>query len=352
VAILHDQPRDTGLNIELLEEISAYFREVRKKYAQFEGSLRGVDSRILVAQVPGGMLTNLEGQLKEQNASDRLDEVLAEIPNVREDLGMIPLVTPTSQIVGTQAVINVLSGSRYSSITRESAGVLRGEYGYTPAPMNAALQERALDGDELITDRPADHLVPELDTQTTALRELAQQERFDLAGSNGGEEVDDVLTYALFPQVAAKFLANRGNPDAFEPVPGLAPMTAAVEAPVASQDAAHYTISVDGHTYQVVVAEGDVTLVPPVTGAAPKPSPPASVSNTSPAADITAGLAGTIHQVLVNVGDVVNEGQVVCILEAMKMETEVRAVSAGTVSRIGISVGDSVTVGQSLMSLS
>ena len=352
VAILQDQPRDTGLNIELLEEISAYFRDVRKKYAQFEGSLRGVDSRILVAQVPGGMLTNLEGQLKEQNASDRLDEVLAEIPNVREDLGMIPLVTPTSQIVGTQAVINVLSGSRYSSITRESAGVLRGEYGSTPAPMNAALQERALDGDELITDRPADHLVPELDTQTTALRELAQQERFDLAGSNGGEEVDDVLTYALFPQVAAKFLANRGNPDAFEPVPGLAPMTAAVEAPVASQDAAHYTISVDGHTYQVVVAEGDVTLVPPVTGAAPKPSPPASVSNTSPAADITAGLAGTIHQVLVNVGDVVNEGQVVCILEAMKMETEVRAVSAGTVSRIGISVGDSVTVGQSLMSLS
>ena len=352
VAILQDQPRDTGLNIELLEEISAYFREVRKKYAQFEGSLRGVDSRILVAQVPGGMLTNLEGQLKEQNASDRLDEVLAEIPNVREDLGMIPLVTPTSQIVGTQAVINVLSGSRYSSITRESAGVLRGEYGSTPAPMNAALQERALDGDELITDRPADHLVPELDAQTTALRELAQQERFDLAGSNGGEEVDDVLTYALFPQVAAKFLANRGNPDAFEPVPGLAPMTAAVEAPVAPQDAAHYTISVDGHAYQVVVAEGDVTLAPPMTVAAQKPSPPASVSNASAATDITAGLAGTIHQVLVNVGDVVNEGQVVCVLEAMKMETEVRAVSAGTVSRIGISVGDSVTVGQSLMSLS
>ena len=352
VAILQDQPRDTGLNIELLEEISAYFREVRKKYAQFEGSLRGVDSRILVAQVPGGMLTNLEGQLKEQNASDRLDEVLAEIPNVREDLGMIPLVTPTSQIVGTQAVINVLSGSRYSSITRESAGVLRGEYGSTPAPMNAALQERALDGDELITDRPADHLVPELDAQTTALRELAQQERFDLAGSNGGEEVDDVLTYALFPQVAAKFLANRGNPDAFEPVPGLAPMTAAVEAPVASQDVAHYTISVDGHAYQVVVAEGDVTLAPPVTVATPEPSLRGSFSNALAATDITAGLAGTIHQVLVNVGDVVNEGQVVCVLEAMKMETEVRAVSAGTVSRIGISVGDSVTVGQSLMSLS
>lgn len=351
VAMLQDQPRDTGLNIELLEEISAYFREVRKKYAQFEGSLRGVDSRILVAQVPGGMLTNLEGQLKEQNAADRLDEVLAEIPTVREDLGMIPLVTPTSQIVGTQAVINVLSGSRYSTITRESAGVLRGEYGATPASTNAALRQRALDGDELITDRPADHLAPELDAQTAALRDLAQQEGFGLSGSTGGEDVDDVLTYALFPQVAAKFLANRGNPDAFEPAPGLTPATAAVKTPDTAQDTAHYTISVDGHAYHVVVAEGDVTLAPSVPVAVPEPSSSGSVSNPSAATHITAGLAGTIHQVLVNVGDVVSDGQVVCILEAMKMETEVRAVSAGTVSTIGISVGDSVTVGQSLMSL-
>ena len=351
VAILQDQPRDTGLNIELLEEISAYFREVRKKYAQFEGSLRGVDSRILVAQVPGGMLTNLEGQLKEQNASDRLDEVLAEIPKVREDLGMIPLVTPTSQIVGTQAVINVLGDSRYSSITRESAGVLRGEYGSTPAPMNAALQARALDGDELMTDRPADHLAPELDTQTTALRDLARREGFGLAGPNGAEEVDDVLTYALFPQVGAKFLANRGNPDAFEPLPGLEPVSAVVETSAASQDPAHYTVSVDGHAYQVVVAEGDVTLSPSVTEAVSKSSAPSVKSNTLDAIHISAGLAGTIHQVLVNVGDEVNEGQVVCVLEAMKMETEVRAVSSGKVVSIGISAGDSVAVGQILVTL-
>ena len=270
---------------------------------------------------------------------------------MREDLGMIPLVTPTSQIVGTQAVINVLSGSRYSTITRESAGVLRGEYGASPASTNAALQQRALDGDELITDRPADHLPPELDAQTAALRDLAQREGFALAGSTGGEDVDDVLTYALFPQVGTKFLANRGNPDAFEPVPGPTPVTAAVKTPMTSQDTAHYTISVDGHAYQVVVAEGDVTLAPSVAVAAPEPSSSGSVSNPSAATHITAGLAGTIHQVLVNVGDVVSEGQVVCILEAMKMETEVRAVSAGTVSTIGISVGDSVTVGQSLMSL-
>lgn len=349
VAILQDQPRDTGLNIELLEEISAYFREVRKKYAQFEGSLRGVDSRILVAQVPGGMLTNLEGQLKEQSAADRLDEVLAEIPKVREDLGMIPLVTPTSQIVGTQAVINVLSGTRYGSITRESAGVLRGEYGSTPAPVSAVLQKRALDGDELITNRPADHLAPELDSQTTALRELAAQQGFDLAGSKSGEgeDVDDVLTYALFPQVAAKFLANRGNSDAFEPVPSVAPVTVLAEAPAGTQESAHYTISVDGHSYQVIVAEGDVTLAPTVT----EPTTSAPLS-TGPATNITAGLAGTIHEVSVTVGDVVAEGQVVCVLEAMKMETEVRAAASGTIRTIDVSAGDSVTVGQILMSLS
>ena len=142
VAILEDTDRDTGLDMHLLEEIAAYFREGRKKYAKFEGALRGIDSRILVAQVAGGMLTNLENQLREQNASDKLDEVLEEIPRVREDLGFIPLVTPTSQIVGTQAVINILTGERYKTITKEAAGVLKGEYGTTPAPVNAELQKK------------------------------------------------------------------------------------------------------------------------------------------------------------------------------------------------------------------
>lgn len=154
VAMFQGTERDTGLNLELLEEIAAYFREVRKKYAKFEGNLKGVDSRILVAQVPGGMLTNMESQLKEQGAQDKFDQVLAEIPRVREDLGFIPLVTPTSQIVGTQAVINVLTGERYKSITKETAGVLKGEYGAAPAPFNKALQERVLDGGPLPVARP------------------------------------------------------------------------------------------------------------------------------------------------------------------------------------------------------
>ena len=268
---------------------------------------------------------------------------------------MIPLVTPTSQIVGTQAVINVLSGSRYASVTRESAGVLRGEYGATPAPVNQELQIRALDGDELITSRPADHLEPELATQTEALRALAKDEGFSIGEADGGSEVDDVLTYALFPQVASKFLANRGNPNAFEPAPDADAAAAQVAVqPVSassgsSTDPAHYTVSVDGHAYQVVVAEGAVNLTP-VVSAQPTPAAPAPVGAT--ATPVTAGLAGSILQVMVGVGDGVSEGQVVCILEAMKMETEVRAGSSGTVASVDVAVGDSVAVGQTLITLS
>ncbi|HWR80596.1 MAG TPA: pyruvate carboxylase subunit B, partial [Pseudomonas sp.] len=190
VAIFQGTERDTGLNLELLEQVAAYFREVRKKYAKFEGTLKGVDSRILVAQVPGGMLTNMESQLKEQGALDKFDQVLAEIPRVREDLGFIPLVTPTSQIVGTQAVINVLSGQRYKSITKETAGILKGEYGSAPAPFNKELQARVLEGAEVITCRPADLLTAEMDKLTAELTGIAQQKGIKLAA----DEIDDVLT--------------------------------------------------------------------------------------------------------------------------------------------------------------
>ena len=175
VAILEGSDRDTGLDLLLLEEIAAYFRQVRKKYAQFEGSLKGIDSRILVAQVPGGMLTNLENQLREQDATDKLDKVLEEIPRVREELGFIPLVTPTSQIVGTQAVLNVLTGERYSNITKETQAVLRGEYGATPAPVDEALQAKALDGAEAVTCRPADLLEPEFEALSSELSGLARE---------------------------------------------------------------------------------------------------------------------------------------------------------------------------------
>ncbi|NRP37250.1 MULTISPECIES: sodium-extruding oxaloacetate decarboxylase subunit alpha [unclassified Marinobacterium] len=344
VAALAGTDRDTGLNLEALEEIAAYFREVRKKYAKFEGSLRGTDSRILVAQVPGGMLTNMESQLKEQGAADKFDEVLAEIPRVREDLGYIPLVTPTSQIVGTQAVINVLVGERYKTISKEVQGILKGEYGAAPAPYNAELQAKVLDGAEAITCRPADLIEPEMDKLVAELKEIAVEKGIEL--ETGEREIDDVLTYALFPQIGLKFLENRGNPDAFEPVPTLEDALA-MSAPKKSGPEV-YTITVNGQNYVVQVAEGgDITAVAPAAAA---PAAPAAAPAGS-GEPVPAPLAGNIWKVQVSAGQAVQEGDVLVILEAMKMETEVRAARAGTVTSVDVKEGDAVQVGDSLVTL-
>ncbi len=354
VAILQGTDRDTGLNIEKLESVAAYFREVRKKYAKFEGSLRGVDSRILVAQVPGGMLTNMENQLREQGAADRLDEVLDEIPKVRKDLGYIPLVTPTSQIVGTQAVLNVLTGERYKSISRETAGVLKGEYGATPAPVDAELQARVLEGGEAVSCRPADLLSPEMDKLAQELRQLAAEKSINLTAGDG--LVDDVLTYALFPQVGLKFLENRGNPAAFEPAPGSEEAAPVAAAPAAAASAATaggaevYTVTVNGQSYVVEVAEGgDVTALQPVAApVAPTAQPALLQGGGEP---MPAPLAGNIVKVSVAVGDRVAAGDVVIVLEAMKMETEVRAARDGAVTEIRVKPGDAVKVGDPLINL-
>jgi len=346
VAMLEGTERDTGLKLDQIEPIAAYFREVRKKYAKWEGALKGVDSRILIAQVPGGMLTNMEGQLKEQGAADRIDEVLEEIPKVRKDLGYIPLVTPTSQIVGTQAVINVLTGERYKSITKETAGVLKGEYGAAPADVDAALQAKVLDGGEAITCRPADLIEDELEALTAELAEKAKAEGIKLAD----ETVDDVLTYALFPQVGLKFLKNRGNPDAFEPAPGTEPEVKTAPVAAAAPGATEtYSVKVDGQVYDVEVGpQGQLSSVTPAakSEAAPAPAPA-----TGAAEDVAAPLAGTIFKVNVQPGSQVAEGDVLLILEAMKMETEVQAAKSGTVAAVHVKEGDSVTVGAPLLSL-
>ncbi|EJL6639349.1 sodium-extruding oxaloacetate decarboxylase subunit alpha [Vibrio cholerae] len=348
VAMLQDTPRDTQLKLEQLEPIAAYFREVRKKYAKFEGQLKGVDSRILIAQVPGGMLTNMESQLKEQGAAHRIDEVLEEIPRVRQDLGFIPLVTPTSQIVGTQAVINVLTGERYKSITKETAGVLKGEYGATPASVNAELQARVLEGGQAITCRPADLLQDELDHLTKELLEKAQVEKITLADA----KVDDVLTYALFPQVGLKFLKNRHNPEEFEPAPGKEPAPVAT-APASSEPAAgieSYSVKVDGVVYDVEVGpQGQLTSVVP---AGQKAAPKLAVATPTQGAEaVAAPLAGTIFKIQVEQGDEVAEGDVLIVLEAMKMETEIRAARSGVIQELHVKEGDSVRVGASLLSL-
>ncbi|MEJ2042203.1 MAG: sodium-extruding oxaloacetate decarboxylase subunit alpha [Reinekea sp.] len=349
VAALKGTERDPGLDLELLEEIATYFRKIRKKYSKFEGQLRGTDTRILIAQVPGGMLTNMEGQLKEQGAADKFDDVLAEIPRVRKDLGYIPLVTPTSQIVGTQAVLNVLTGERYKSISKETQAILKGEYGAAPASFDTDLQARVLDGNEAITCRPADLLEHEMDRLTAELKATAADKGIKLAEN----EVDDVLICALFPQIGLKFLENRGNPSAFEAVP-----TEESAAPAAKKEVGSgvYTVDVNGKSYVAEVnGAGDVNVSINGKTYTTKVSEGGEVSaapiEDSSGVEIPAPLAGNIFKVLVAPGDVVEEGQVVMILEAMKMETEVSAFQAGTVSSVSVKEGDSVSVGDTLLTL-
>ena len=342
VSILDHGPRKTGIDMEQLEEIDAYFRTVRPKYAKFEGSLKGIDPRILLAQVPGGMLTNMESQLRENNALDRLDEVLQEIPRVREDLGFIPLVTPTSQIVGTQAVMNVLLGERYKSIAKESAGILKGEYGASPAPVNAELQARVLDGGEAITCRPADNIDPEMDTLEAEFDSIVKEKGIKLEK----EKIDDLLIYILFPQVGMQFLENRNNPDFFEPVPQ--------EPSKGPKEDGVYTVNHKGQDYVVEVKSGGEISSIQVAGqasAAPQAEAPQVAAPAVNAEDIPAPLAGNIWKVLVSPNQQINEGDTLVILEAMKMETKVKAARSGTVISVNVSEGDQVSAGQAIISL-
>ena len=308
---------------------------MRKKYAKFEGSLRGIDARILTAQVPGGMLTNMENQLREQDATDRFDEVLAEMPAVREELGFIPLVTPTSQIVGTQSIVNVLAGERYETITRETAGVLRGEYGRTPAPVDADLQKRALKGDDPVTCRPADLLSPEMGKLTADVNGLAKEQGFRRAG----DPVEDVLTYALFGQVGLKFLKNRNDPSAFEPPPwedaAAPPPAAPTAAPAAGTGPARYRgqRQRDGlRTSKSVPRAPSIRSSPPGRPRGPPPPPRRPLPGSRSLRRFRARCA----PVRVQPGQAVAVGDVVLVLEAMKMETNVSAPRAGRVVSIAV----------------
>lgn len=342
VASLEGTGYATGLDLVKLEEIAHYFRDIRKKYAQFEGSLKGVDGRILIAQVPGGMLTNMESQLKEQGATDKYDEVMHEIPRVREDLGFIPLVTPTSQIVGTQAVINVMNGERYKTITKETAGLLKGEYGATPAPVNAELQERVLNGGTAITCRPADLIAPEMDKLIAEVQEKAKAEGVKLAAN----VEEDALINGMFAQVGWKFIANRGNAAMFEAAPDIQPVVTTPTAnnnkiPAATET---YVINVDGRNFNVAVSAGNAALtIQPIIQTVDTPP--------SDGAAIEAPMAGNILKVLANVGNVIAAGDVVVIMEAMKMETEIRSKYTGIVSSIHVKEGGAVAGGDLLISL-
>ncbi|EXF44679.1 pyruvate carboxylase subunit B [Pseudomonas sp. BAY1663] len=352
VAALKGTPYDTGLDLELLQEIGLYFYAVRKKYHQFESEFTGVDTRVQVNQVPGGMISNLANQLKEQGALHRMDEVLAEIPKVRKDLGYPPLVTPTSQIVGTQAFFNVLAGERYKTITTEVKYYLQGRYGKAPAPVNEHLRFQAIGSEEVIEGRPADLLPPELDKL-----------RKDIGALAGSEE--DVLTYAMFPDIGRKFLEEREagtlQPEALLPIPGSAGVAGQEGVPtefvidvhgesyrvditgvgVKAEGKRHFYLSIDGMPEEVVF-EPLNDFVGAGGSKRKQASAPGDVSTTMP---------GNVVDVLVKEGDAVKAGQAVLVSEAMKMETEIQAPIAGTVKAVHVGKGDRVNPGEVLIEI-
>ena len=339
VEMLKGTDMDTGLDLNTLLEIAAYFRDVRKKYAKFESSFLGADTRILASQVPGGMLSNLENQLKEQGSSDKIDDVLKEIQVVQKDCGYIPLVTPTSQIVGTQAVFNVLFG-RYARLTQETRDLVTGKYGKTPAPVNAELLKEALKQNNMdapVECRPADLIPNEWEKMV---------EEAKAAGGDGSEE--DTLTYAMFPKVAPKFFQDRAK--------GPVSSDSFVVSKAASSAGGSYVVSVNGRDYAVTSSDGALTVdgvsysvafkdasAAPSAAPASAPAAPASAGG----ADIPAPVAGTVLKLVAPAGSQGKSGETVIMIESMKMELEIKAASAGKVHFL-VAPGAAITAGQVL----
>jgi oxaloacetate decarboxylase alpha subunit len=348
VEMLKGTELDTGLDTKALLEIAAYFREIRKHYASLESKFLGADTRILVSQVPGGMLSNLENQLKQQGAGDKMDEVLAELPRVHKDAGYVPLVTPTSQIVGTQAVMNVLMG-RYTTMTQDFRNLLVGRFGKLPADPNADLVKKALEQnkmDKVVTCRPADLIAPEWDKM---LEESKKN------GGNGSDE--DALTYAMFPNVAPRFFAERSK----GPVDAETAFGAKkeVSAPKAASNGGSYSITVNGTSYNVTSdGKGNINVNGTAynvafgkPGAAPVANPaPAAAPVVTGGTEIPSPVAGTLLRYAVDSGASVKRGDTVIVLESMKMELEVKAPADGVVS-FSVQPGSQVTAGQSLGSI-
>ncbi|OGI43905.1 MAG: oxaloacetate decarboxylase subunit alpha [Candidatus Muproteobacteria bacterium RBG_16_64_11] len=364
VVAFRDTPYDTGLDLPLLQEIGMYFHEVRKKYHQYESEFNAIDTRVQVNQVPGGMISNLSHQLKEQGALTRMHEVLAEIPRVREDLGYPPLVTPTSQIVGTQAVLNVLTGSRYKSITNEVKLYLQGRYGQAPGKINDAVRKMAIGDEEVIACRPADRLKPEMDRLRQDIGALAESE-------------EDVLSYAMFPEIGRKFLEERAagtlRPEELLPLPGAqATATASPLAPTEFNVTVHgetyhlkitgaghrtaerrpFYVSVDGMPEEILVetlqevvpTEGGMVDTKRVSKTSRRPK-------ASREGHVTTAMPGTVVDILVKPGDTLKAGDAVLVIEAMKMENEVPAPIAGRVKAVHVAKGDSVNPDEALVEI-
>lgn len=367
VAALAGTEYDTGLNLADLQEITAYFREVRKKYWQFESDFTGVDTRVLVNQVPGGMISNLSNQLKEQGALSKMDAVLAEIPRVREDLGFPPLVTPTSQIVGTQSVLNVLTGARYKSVTNEVKNYLLGHYGKAPGQVNEKIKAQAVGDGEVITCRPADLLEPEMAKLRIQCENLAASD-------------EDVLTYAMFPELAQTFFQERAA-GSLKPEPLLDKETVSAAAPryapnefkvtlhgetfhIKLTGSGHpgeeqrpFYVSVDGIAEEVVIETlSEIEVSSGGKNGSKKKSAAATTSSANrprPTHDgcVTTAMPGTIVDVKVKAGDKVSAGDGVLVIEAMKMENEIQSPKSGIVVSVHVKKGDSVTPDETLIEI-
>ena len=334
ISILDGTNRETGIDLEKLTPIAQHFQKVRKKYKSFEGSLRGVDARILASQVPGGMLTNLENQLKSQDSIDRFDEVINEIPKVREDLGFIPLVTPTSQIVGTQSVINVLSGSRYSTVTNEVKSLLKGEYGATPAPVNKDLQQEGIGESAVITCRPADLLNDDFESVEEEFKNTIAEKNISAEAS-----IENILIFAMFPEIGLNFLENINTPNYFESEP----------LEINEITDSSYLVTVDDQEYSVTLkADNSVTIN---GNSQTQEVSPSIISAVGAGKVIEAPLGGNIFRTMVSEGESVEADSTVLILEAMKMETEIKSPSAGVIGKIFVKPGDSVKPGTPLFEI-
>ena len=335
ISILDGTNRETGLDLDKLIPVAEHFQGVRKKYKSFEGSLSGVDARILASQVPGGMLTNLENQLKAQDSLNRFDEVIQEIPRVREDLGYIPLVTPTSQIVGTQAVINVLSDSRYSTVTNEVKSLLKGEYGSTPAPVSKDLQQNSIGDSAVISCRPADLIADNYGEIAEAFNSALTEKDLQVDKSD-----ENILTYAMFPEIGLAFLEHQSDPDFFEAEP----------ADIIEHSDESYLVSIDDKEYSVVVKSNHSVEI---NGSSVKSAneQPSHAAQAGPGSIINAPLGGNIFKVITQEGQSLEPDSTVLILEAMKMETEIKSPKAGVVTKIFVKPGDSVKPGDPLFEI-
>ncbi len=363
IAALEGTPFDTGLDLSLISEISERFRDIRKKYGRFESEHTVINTKILISQIPGGMMSNLAHQLKEQSAIDRMGEVLAEIPRVRKEMGYPPLVTPSSQVVGTQATLNVLTGERYKVITSETRNYFRNLYGTPPGPVDEEARRLAIGDEKPIDCRPADLLEPELDRMT---REI----------DGKAHSIEDVLSYVLFPIVAMEFLEEREE-GSLEPEPLETPEEALPEAPMPHFAPTEFIATVHGESYKVKIAgsghkvEGKrpffvmidnrleevmietlSEIIPTMAGEVETPSMSESYRPKARAeGDVTTPIPGKVTSIKVAEGDTVEEGDVVLTVEAMKMENKVHTPIAGVVKKILVKIGDSVNPDETLIEI-